>query len=69
MSGITYHVSHVSCQLSHVNNANSHSHGPSHCQLPEYAEQDVAADLDLDHPIMSCKDTQICTAIFDHFEP
>ena len=50
----------VACYLSHVTNAKNHSHRPLPCQLPQYAQQDTGADLDL-HPLltMSQKDQQI----------
>ena len=41
---------------SHVTDANSYSQGPSLCQLPKYAQQDAAADLDLDPSALSRKD-------------
>ena len=47
VSGVTCQVSLVTCLLSYVTNANSHSHGPSPCLLPQYAQQDTAADLDI----------------------
>ena len=47
------HVSCVACHLSHIPNANSHSHRPSPCLLPQYALQDAAVDLDLYPSTMS----------------
>ena len=52
-------VSPVTCHMSHVTNANMHSHIPSPCYLPKYAQQDVAADLDQDQSTMSCEDPPI----------
>ena len=46
--GVLFQVSRLAHHLSY-NNTNSHSHGPSPDQLPKYAQQDVAADLDLAH--------------------
>ena len=46
MSCVRCQVSGVRCHLSHVTNANTHSHGPSPCNLPQYAQQDAAADLE-----------------------
>ena len=59
VSVLTYgdHINYLS-ELSHVTNANSHNHRPFPCWLLQYAQQDVAADLDLTH--------QQLTAILDH---
>ena len=71
VSGVRCRVSPVSCHLSHVTNANSHINGPSLCKLPQYPQQDVAADLDLDSSTRSCENPKItlffCAGIFDHF--
>ena len=60
MSCVMCHLSLVTCHLLHVTNANSH--GASPCYLPQYAQQDAAADLDI-HP----KIIIFGVAIFDHF--
>ena len=56
MSGVRCHVLLVTCHMSHITNAKSQSHGPSPCWLPHYAQQDAAADLDLDPSTLSCRD-------------
>ena len=50
---IIVNVLRVTCHLLHVTNANNHSHWPSPCWLPQYAQQDAAADLNLDPSTMS----------------
>ena len=62
VSHIMCHVSPVSCHMSITPTATA----TNLLTASSPSMQDAAADLDLDHPIMSCKDTQICTAIFDH---
>ena len=53
VSGSKSHVPRVTCHLSPVTNADSNSHGPCPCLLPQYAQQDYSADLDLDPPKIS----------------
>ena len=68
VSGVRCRVSPVSWHLSHVTNANSHINGPSLCKLPQYPQQDAAADLDLDSSTRSCENPKItlffCAGIF-----
>ena len=59
------HVSHVMCHLSpvtchpwHVTNANSHSHSP--LLTSQYAQQDAAADVNLDPSMISYEDPMCC---------
>ena len=54
VSRVTCCALHVNCHLSHVNNINRH--GPSPCQLPHYAQQNAATDLDLYQSTMRHKD-------------
>ena len=51
-SGVMCHVLRVTCHLSPANN---HSQGPIPCKLPQYEQQDAAADLDLDPSVLSRK--------------
>ena len=59
--GVKYHALCVTCRLSHVTNANSHSPVSSQDQLLNFA------GLDLDPSIMNRQDPQIHTLAFDHF--
>ena len=62
VSGVTCRLLLVICHLSYVTNANSHSHGPSPRLFPHYAQQDAAADLDIDPSTIktSVTFTQLC---------
>ena len=79
MSCVRCHVSHITCCASPVTcgmsltptaTATVTDHPPA-IKLPRCAQQDSAADVDLDPPTMSNKDTEIslsfCVAIFDLF--
>ena len=63
------HVLCVTCHLSHVINANSHSHKPSPWKLPQYAQQNAAAHLDKDSSTMSCKDQKLVFFLRGNFWP
>ena len=52
VSGVRYHVSGVTCHLSHVTNPTAKATNLP-CYLPQYAQQDSAADLDLE-PKINC---------------
>ena len=56
---VTFHILRVTSHPSLVTSTNSHSHGPSQCELLQYAQQDDAPDLELDPCIIGHKDPQI----------